>query len=116
MATSRIVTLAKEIEANTIKLDEYYQKNDLPRPSFDEDAPLMYQLPPAMAAAQAALTADIDELSWLNQGPIQTVVSKSVSAKPEPFIIFRHNTDLFSSLLLWVLGQSFVTTSTRWFH
>lgn len=79
MTTSRIVALAKEIETNTIKLDEYLEKNDLPRPSFDADAPLMYQLPPDIAAAQEALTTALDELYWLNQGPIQTVVAKSVS-------------------------------------
>ena len=78
MVASRIVTLAKEIEANTTKLDEYLEKNNLPRPSFDADAPLMYQLPPDIAAAQEALTAAIDELYWLNQGPIQTVVAKTV--------------------------------------
>ncbi|KAL8652271.1 MAG: hypothetical protein Q9226_004340, partial [Calogaya cf. arnoldii] len=54
MTTSRIVTLAKDIKANTIKLDEYLEKNNLPRPSFDADAPLMYQLPPDIAAAQEA--------------------------------------------------------------
>lgn len=79
MTTSRIVTLAKEIEANTIKLDEYMEKNNLPRPSFDAEAPLMYELPPDIAAAQEALTAALDELYWLNQGPIPTVVAKCVS-------------------------------------
>jgi hypothetical protein len=78
MAPSRIVTLAKEIEANTTKLDEYFAKNSLPPPSFEEDAPLMYQFPPDIVVAQEALSAAIDELSWLNQGPIQTIVAKSV--------------------------------------
>lgn len=81
MTTSRIVTLAKEVEVNTTKLDEYLETKNLPRPSFDADAPLMYQLPPDIAAAQEALTAALDELYWLNQGPIQTVVAKSVSRK-----------------------------------
>ena len=81
MVTSRIVTLAKEIEVNTTKLDGYLEKNNLPRPSFDVDAPLMYQLPPDIAAAQEALTAALDELYWLNQGPIQTVVAKTVSIR-----------------------------------
>lgn len=80
MAPSRIVTLAQGIQANTTKLDEYFEKNGLPRPSFDADAPLMYQLPSDIATAQEALTADLDELYWLNQGPISTVVAKSVSA------------------------------------
>ena len=84
MATSRIVTLANEIQANTSKLDEYFERNNLPRPSFDADAPLMYQLPPDIAAAQEALTADLDELYWLNQGPIPTVVAKSVSIRLKP--------------------------------
>ena len=84
MATSRIVTLAKEIEINTTKLDGYLEKNNLPRPSFDVDAPLMYQLPPDIAAAQEALTAALDELYWLNQGPIQTVVAKTVSTRLNP--------------------------------
>jgi hypothetical protein len=78
MPPSRIVVLAKEIEANTIRIDEYLAKKNLPPPSFGEDAPLMYQFPPDIAAAQEALSAAIDELSWLNQGPMQTVVAKSV--------------------------------------
>jgi hypothetical protein len=78
MAPSRIVALAKEIEANTTKLDEYFAKNSLSPSSFEEDAPLMYQFPPDIAVAQEALSAAIDELSWLNQGPIQTIVAKSV--------------------------------------
>ena len=84
MATSRIVTLAKVVEANTVKLDEYLEKNNLPQPSFDVDAPLMYQLPPDIAAAQENLTAALDELYWLNQGPIQTVVAKTVSTHLNP--------------------------------
>ncbi|KAI4213978.1 MAG: hypothetical protein LQ351_003382 [Letrouitia transgressa] len=90
MATSRIVTLAKEIEANTTKLDEYLEKNNLPRPSFDVDAPLMYQLPPDIAAAQEALTTALDELYWLNQGPIQTVVAKSFGASVGLETILRY--------------------------
>ncbi len=85
MTPSRIVTLAKEIEANTTKLDEHLEKNKLPRPSFDADAPLMYQLPPDIAAAQEALNVALDELYWLNQGPIPTVVAKSVRASLDPF-------------------------------
>ncbi len=115
--TSRIVALAKEIEANTIKLDEYLEKNDLPRPSFDADAPLMYQLPPDIAAAQEALNAALDELWWLNQGPIQTIVAKSVSttslgASP----MFDAVSNLDSLLPRSVSGPSFVTTSSLWFH
>lgn len=89
MATSRIVTLAKAIEANTIKLDDYFEKNNLPRPSFDADAPLMYQLAPDIAAAQEALNADLDELYWLNQGPMRTVLAKSVTIRLKLFSTLR---------------------------
>lgn len=75
---SRIVTLAKEIEAQTSILDKFFVKSKMPPPSFDEDAPLMYPFPPDVAAAQEALSAALDELSWLNKGPIQTIVAKSV--------------------------------------
>ncbi|KAL9035713.1 MAG: hypothetical protein Q9180_004711 [Flavoplaca navasiana] len=91
MTTSRIVTLANEIQANTVKLDKYLEKNNLPRPSFDADAPLMYQLPPDVAAAQEALTAGLDELYWLNQGPIQLVVAKSFATSVGLRTILRYN-------------------------
>lgn len=117
MTTSRIVALAKEIEANTFKLDEYLEKNDLPRPSFDADAPLMYQLPPDIAAAQEALNAALDELWWLNQGPIQTIVAKSVSTtSPGASPIFDAVSNLDSLLPRLVSGRSFVTTSSLWVH
>ena len=102
MATSRIVTLAKEIEANTTKLNEYLEKNNLPQPSFDADAPLMYQLPPDIAAAQEALTTALDELYWLNRGPIQTVVAKSVSTRLNPSPRF----DRALTLVACYLGRS----------
>ena len=76
-----IVTLAMEIEANTAKLNKYLKKNNFPRPLFDADAPLMYQLPPDSAAAQEALTMTLDELYWLNQ---QTVVAKPVTTRLNP--------------------------------
>jgi hypothetical protein len=40
-STSRITALAKEIEAQTTKLDKYFTESHMPPPSFDEDAPLM---------------------------------------------------------------------------
>ena len=61
MTTSPIVTLAKEVEANTTKFNEYLERNNLPQPSFDIDTPLMYQLPPDIAASQENLTAALDE-------------------------------------------------------
>jgi hypothetical protein len=78
MASSRIVALAKEIEASTTKLDEYFLKTNLPPPSFDEHAALMYQFPPEIEAANVALSAAIEELTCLNRGPIQTIVAQSV--------------------------------------
>jgi hypothetical protein len=78
MPLSRIVVLAKEIESNTTILDDFFTKNNLPPPSFEEDAPLMYQFPPNIAAAQEALSAALDELTWLNKGPTSTIVANSV--------------------------------------
>ena len=78
MSTSRIVELAKEIESNTTKLDRYLEENNLPRPSFDVDAPLMLPLPPDILAVREDLMSALDELYWLNQGPIETVIAKSV--------------------------------------
>ncbi len=77
-STSRIAALAKEIETQTTKLDKFFTESPMPPPSFDEDAPLMYPFPPDVAEAQEALSAALDELWWLNQGPIQTIVAKSV--------------------------------------
>jgi hypothetical protein len=74
---SRIVALAKEIETQTAKLSKFFADNGLTPPSFDEDAPLMYPFPPDVAEAQEALSAAVDELWWLNQGPIQTIVAKA---------------------------------------
>lgn len=77
-STTRIAALAKEIEAQTTKLDKFFAESQMPPPSFDEDAPLMYPFPPDVAEAQEALLEAVDELWWLHQGPIQTIVAKSV--------------------------------------
>lgn len=77
-STSRIAALAKEIETHTTKLDRFFSEVQMPPPSFDEDAPLMYPFPPDVTEAQEGLSAALDELWWLNQGPIQTIVAKSV--------------------------------------
>jgi hypothetical protein len=80
-STSRIAALATEIETQTIKLDKFFTESQMPPPSFDENSPMMYPFPPDVAAAQDALSAALDELWWLNQGPIQTIVAKSVCYK-----------------------------------
>jgi hypothetical protein len=77
-STSRIAALAKQITIQTAKLDKFFTDSQLPPPSFDEDAPLMYKFPEDIAEAQEALSTALDELWWLNQGPIQTIVAKSV--------------------------------------
>jgi hypothetical protein len=80
-STSRIAALATEIQAQTTKLDKFFTESQMPPPSFDENSPMMYPFPPDVAAAQDALSAALDELWWLNQGPIQTIVAKSVCYK-----------------------------------
>lgn len=77
-SNSRIAALAREIETQTTKLDTFFTESQMSPPSFDEDTPLMYPFPPDVAEAQEALSAALDELWWLNQGPIQTIVAKSV--------------------------------------
>ena len=51
-STSRIATLAKEIEIQTTKLDKFFAETQMPPPSFDENSPLMYPFPPDVAEAQ----------------------------------------------------------------
>lgn len=77
-STSRTAALYKEIEIQTAELDKPFTKKQLPPPPFDEDAPLIYAFPPDVTEAQEALSAVLDELWWLNQGPIQTIVVKPV--------------------------------------
>ncbi|PSN75191.1 sterigmatocystin 8-O-methyltransferase precursor [Corynespora cassiicola Philippines] len=90
-STSRIVTLAKEIEAHTSKLDKFFAESKMPAPSFDEDSPLMYPFPQDVAEAQEALSAALDELSWLNKGPIQTIVAKSLATSVGLKTILKYN-------------------------
>ncbi|EHK97896.1 putative Sterigmatocystin 8-O-methyltransferase [Glarea lozoyensis 74030] len=91
MAPSRILTLANEILANTKALDDFFTQNDLAPPSFEEDTPLMYQFPPEIAAAQESLSAALDELSSLNKGPIQTIVSNSFAGSIGLKTILKYN-------------------------
>ncbi|KAE9377359.1 sterigmatocystin 8-O-methyltransferase precursor [Stipitochalara longipes BDJ] len=51
----------------------------------------MYQFPPDIAAAQEALSAALEELSWLNQGPIQTIVAKSFATSVGLKTILKYN-------------------------
>ncbi|KAH8692496.1 sterigmatocystin 8-O-methyltransferase precursor [Phaeosphaeriaceae sp. PMI808] len=88
---SRIAVLAKEIEAQTTKLDKFFTESQLPPPSFDEDAPLMYPFPPDIGEAQESLSAALDELWWLNQGPIQTIVAKSFATSIGLKTILKYN-------------------------
>lgn len=84
MAPSRFAVLAADIQVNATKLDEYFTEKGLPPPSFDENAPLTYAFPPDIAAAQEALSANLDELWWLNQGPIQTLFARVVCIPEAP--------------------------------
>lgn len=87
---SRISALAKEISDQTAKLDAFFASSQLPPSSFDENAPMMYPFPPDVAEAQEALSAALDELWWLNQGPIQTIVAKSVCHEQILLIVFLY--------------------------
>ncbi|KAM3067893.1 hypothetical protein ACMFMG_011376 [Clarireedia jacksonii] len=51
----------------------------------------MYQFLPDIAKAQETLSAALDELRWLNQGPIQTIVTKSFATSVGLKAIFKYN-------------------------
>lgn len=71
---SRIAELAGAILSNTTKIQEYLRSNELPFPSFDEDAPIDLKLPPDLNDARIkALEASI-ELQDLLQGPDQLLL------------------------------------------
>ncbi|KAF2648949.1 sterigmatocystin 8-O-methyltransferase precursor [Lophiostoma macrostomum CBS 122681] len=90
-STSRIAALAKEIEAQTSKLDNFFAESKMPPPSFDEVAPLIYPFLPDVAEAREALSAALDELWWLNKGPIETIVAKSLATSVGLKTILKYN-------------------------
>lgn len=44
MSSSRITELATLVQANTAKVDQYLQENNLPFPSFDEQGPVDFKI------------------------------------------------------------------------
>jgi hypothetical protein len=70
---SEIARLAALVLTNTVRVDDYLQRNCLPVPSFHEDGPIDLQLSPEIEAARvAALEASL-RLNDLLRGPVELV-------------------------------------------
>ena len=70
MDPTRITELAAEIQENMAKVDQYFQRNGLPTPSFGEDGPVDFQI--GSGEIQTAREKAIDsslELHQLLLGP-----------------------------------------------
>ncbi|KAI1410075.1 S-adenosyl-L-methionine-dependent methyltransferase [Hypoxylon sp. FL1857] len=78
MSDSRIVELSARIASNTAKVNSYLVAHNLPRPSFDIDAPVQSLIPndePDIAAARQAVIHDCLELRELMLGPKDHLIS-----------------------------------------
>ncbi|KAL2269640.1 hypothetical protein VTJ83DRAFT_1824 [Remersonia thermophila] len=72
--TSRMVELAQQISKATEMVDNYFQSQGLPAPSFDVDAPLDYpQLPEDIQKARLDIICLTKELNRLAHGPRESV-------------------------------------------
>ena len=73
----QISQLARLVEQNTIKVDEYLKSNNLPAPSFDPDGPLNLAIGSAEIeqARHDAINASLELLDLL-QGPISCCLPK----------------------------------------
>ncbi|OTA60671.1 S-adenosyl-L-methionine-dependent methyltransferase [Hypoxylon sp. EC38] len=99
MFDSRIVELSARIAANTTKVNDYLAAHNLPRPSFDLDAPVQSLIPSDeldIASARQAVIHDCLELHELMLGPKDHLVS------------YRHN-ELISqhAILRFRLAEAF---------
>lgn len=72
MTPSRIIELASEISAQAKTIEQQLESSGQPPLSFELDA--SHELPLAAYGAQQALLEAIDELQFLVQGPIQSLM------------------------------------------
>ncbi|KAF2147765.1 O-methyltransferase [Myriangium duriaei CBS 260.36] len=76
MAEPRIVTLSATIARQTAVIVDYCQRNNIPTPSFDLDAPPTVDIAPgehAVLEAKDSIIAATRELGQLMKGPAETV-------------------------------------------
>ena len=69
MSTTRLTDLAKAILENTGKLEEYFNANKLPLPSFEEHSPPELPLSPELQQVRAKAVDAATELQDLLIGP-----------------------------------------------
>lgn len=73
-STSRMIVLAQKITRETEKLEAYLQKNNLPSPSFDVDAPADFpKLPADILKSRQEIIFATKELGLLAQGPRESL-------------------------------------------
>lgn len=80
--SSRLTELATAIAANTAIVNDYLISQELPPLSFELDAPVDLELPPAIEKAKSAVLDDTLELQELMLGPRQLVVNYQVCHFP----------------------------------
>lgn len=73
-APSRMVALAQKIAKETEKLEAYMKDNNLPMPSFDEDAPADFpKLPEDVLKSRQEIIFATKELGLLAHGPRESL-------------------------------------------
>jgi hypothetical protein len=73
-STSKLVELAQTISRETEKLDRHIEENDLPEPSFDVDAPLIFpKVSGELKKAREEVMRATKELRGLVAGPTESV-------------------------------------------
>ncbi|KAF2167489.1 hypothetical protein M409DRAFT_66047 [Zasmidium cellare ATCC 36951] len=79
---SRLLTLSTKIHSLTTTLSTHHTQTNTPQPSFSEDQPPIPSSPPPpdLLATQEALSEALEELYWLNQGPIGGVINKALAS------------------------------------
>jgi 6-hydroxytryprostatin B O-methyltransferase len=70
---SMLSELALKIQTSAAVIDEYLKTNNLPAPSFDENAPQSLPSAPEVVAAKMELLELLIDMSLLVQGPTETL-------------------------------------------
>lgn len=73
MSTRSLKALAQAILANAEKLENYFESNNLPQPSFEEHAPAELPLSPEMQVVRQQAVDDATELQDLLIGPAMLI-------------------------------------------
>ena len=95
-AAQSITDVANAIARDTKIVDEYFEKNNLPKPTFDENGPFQIRIPPtepeAMAAQSRVVMATL-QLNVLIQGP-KAPFRRSFQVNDLLYLDFVHRFDI----------------------